>query len=82
MGAIVIHTIEGYKCSRRQICTFRGAHVNPPTKIVLAKWGSPDIRFDSEHNRLSHGVFTAVNTHRHLHWCVLIPQLAAATATS
>lgn len=55
MGAIVIHAIEGYKCSRRQICTFRGAHVNPPTKIVAAKWGSPDIRFDSEHNRLSHG---------------------------
>lgn len=55
MGVIVIHTIEGYKRSRRQICTFRGAHVNPPTKIVPAKWGSPDIRFDSEHNRLSHG---------------------------
>lgn len=53
--AIVIDSVEEYKCTRRQMCTFEGAHVNPPTKIDSAKWGSPDIRFDTEHNRLSHG---------------------------
>lgn len=55
---------------------FEGAHVNPPTKIGPAKWGSADIGSDSEHNRLSYGRL------EHLHGCVLIPPLAAATATN
>lgn len=35
--AIVIRSVEEYKCTQWQICIFQGAHVNPPTKIVQAK---------------------------------------------
>lgn len=72
------HSAGDALCSliRRQMCTFEGAHVNPATKIGRAKWGSPDIGFDSEHNRLSYGRL------EHLHGCVLMPPLAASAATN